>query len=210
MALALSSGKTTIVEAAHAPDLRPNAVMGAEAWGRARPVALGGFGDAPAQDTEVRALWNKDWFFFAFTCADRSVVSPGDRDGMDHFRLGDTAEVFLAPRGAKNYAEIHATPVGRKTFYFCRDYRVPAPAPPSARRVHVESDRADGRWRAFIAVPRDLLGENDAGRGYDVFFARYDYETEGARPSLSSFPVQHGEKPDFHRRGDYAILLLSP
>lgn len=185
-------------------------MAGAEAWEKARPVELAGFNRASAQGAEVRALWNEDWLFFAFRLSDGSVVSPGDRDGLDHFRLGDTAEVFIAPRGARAYAEVHATPSGHKTMYFCSDYRQPTSAPTAAVRVRVEAARDPQGWRAFIAVPRDLFGDAKNISEYDVFFARYDYEQPDARPVLSSFPAQRGDKPDFHRRSDYAILSLKP
>ena len=210
MALALFSAGEPVVTALPADALEPAAMAGAEAWKKLRPVALAGFSGAAAQDTEVRVLWNEEWLFFAFDCSDTSIVSPGDRDGLEHFRLGDTVEVFVASRGAKSYAEIHATPAGHKTLYFCGDYRRPAPAPPAADRISVEAARTERGWKAFVAVPRELLGKADRPSTCDVFFARYDYDREGARPVLSSFPGQKGDKPDFHRRADYAILELKP
>jgi len=210
MALALSSAGNPTLDAAPAPGLGPAGMAGSKAWAKARPAALAGFAGSPAQDAEARALWNKDWLFFAFSCSDRSVVSPGERDGLDQFRLGDTAEVFIAPRGLKSYAEIHATPAGRKTLYFCSDYRRPAPAPDGAARVRVEAVRDDDRgWRVFVAVPRELIAGGDEA-AYDVFLARYDYKAVDAPPVLSSFPAQRGDKPDFHRRADYAVLRLNP
>lgn len=210
MALALSSAGQPLVTAIREDALGPARMVGAAGWEKARPLVLAGFDGAPAQRAEVRVLWNKDWLFFAFDCSDNSVISPGDRDGLDHFRLGDTAEVFIAPRGAKSYAEFHATPAGCKTLYFFGDYRSASPAPAAAARVRVESER-DGRgWRSFIAVPRDLFAGDGGESGYDVFFARYDYDAPGASPLLSSFPAQHGRKADFHRRADYAVLQLKP
>ncbi|MBJ7259428.1 MAG: carbohydrate-binding family 9-like protein [Chthoniobacterales bacterium] len=210
MVLALSTPGNPALDAAPAPGLEPAGMARSEAWGKAPAVELTGFSGAPAQRARVRALWNEDWLFFAFSLSDRSIVSPGASDGLDHFRLGDTAEVFIAPRGAAHYAEVHATPAGRKTSYFCSAYRQIAAAPRGAERVTVEA-APDGRgWRAFIAVPRAILEKESGGNGYDVFFARYDYDRGGTAPVLSSFPAQHGDKPDFHRRADYAILRLTP
>jgi len=209
MALALANADTPAVRAVPAPGLEPSEMMQSALWRDAEPVSLEGFRGRDAQATSVRVLVNTKWVFCEFVCGDAAIVSPGMKDGIDHFRLGDTAEVFLAARGSAEYAEIHATPAGRSTVYFCRGYRQPAPAPPAAARVTVCSARDGDGWRAFIAVPRDLLDAVD-GEGYDIFFARYDYAADGGAPVLSSFPGQQGEKPDFHRREDYAVLRLHP
>jgi len=210
MATVFADAGTPVVSARFAPDLAPSGLISSSAWDRTPAVELHGFGQTAAQKTRVRALWNEDWIFFGFDCADASVVSPGERDGLDHFRLGDTAEVFVAPRGLSSYAEIHATPAGRKTLYFCRDYREPTDPPRGAGKIHVTASRTDRGWRAFVAVPRTVPGGTEDAREYDVFFARYDYVSAGDKPAVSSFPAQHGDKPDFHRRGDYAILRLVP
>jgi hypothetical protein len=210
MATVFADAGTPVVVARHAPDLAPSGMLSTSAWDTASTVELRGFGQAVAQKTEVRALWNEDWIFFAFDCADNSIVSPGEKDGLDHFRLGDTAEVFIAARGVPRYAEVHATPAGRKTLYFCRDYREPTDAPRGADKIDVAASKTQRGWRAFMAVPRRVPGGANEARDYDVFFARYDYASAGDKPTLSSLPAQHGDKPDFHRRSDYAILRLNP
>ena len=164
----------------------------------------------PAQEARVSALWNDEWLFFMFACSDGAIVSPGSEDGLDHFRLGDTAEVFIARRGDKSYAEIHATPAGRKTIYFCSDYRQATEPPGMAGAIRVAASPSARGWRAFFAVPRKLFGAARKDDGYDIFFGRYDYASEGGKPELSSYPVLHGSKPDFHRRENYATLLLTP
>lgn len=184
-------------------------MAGSGAWSGAQGVELSGFGGGSAQRTTVRAMWNEEFFFFEFVCRDSAIHSPGARDGLDHFLLGDTVEVFLARRGAKEYAEVHATPAGRTSFYFCCDYRRPAEAPAVASGVRVGAEAYPGGWRAVLAVPRALAPDHARGREYDVFFARYDYEAAEGKPVLSSFPAQHGTKPDFHRREDYAVLRLT-
>lgn len=210
MATVLANNGNPVVRAAPAPALIPASMQASDLWDRAPAVELHGFDGKDAQKTEVRALWNDDWLFFSFACADRAIVSPGEKDGLDHFRLGDTAEVFVARRGAAAYAEVHATPAGRKTSYFCRDYRQPADPPREAGKIVVAAEKTAPGWRAFIAVPRDVLAKSKSENEYDIFFARYDYESSDDKPALSSFPVQRGDKPDFHRRSDYAILRLTP
>jgi hypothetical protein len=210
MATVFANAGNPVIDARPAPDLHPAGMQSSEAWDRAPSMELRGFGNSESQKTEVRALWNEDWLFFAFECADSSVVSPGEKDGIDHFRLGDTAEVFLARRGEAIYAEVHATPAGWKTLYFCRDYRQSTDPPRAAEKTSVAASKTERGWRAFIAVPSVLLGGAEETSEYEVFLARYDYESAGSKPVLSSFPAQRGDKPDFHRRGDYAILRLKP
>jgi len=173
-------------------------------------VVLRGVNGADAADTTVQAFRNEKGLFFVFHSLDRRVVSPGREDGLDHFRLGDTVEVFLGRRGQPGYVEIHATPTGKKSLYFFDGYRSRIAAPPEAGLVCVDSEVGQDGWRSVIAVPWSVLGASDAAGDWEVFFGRYDYDTEGAAPSLSSFPEQLGVKPDFHRRSDYAALRFLP
>lgn len=174
------------------------------------PVLLRGVHGSEAQKTSVRIHWNDGALFFLFDCADRRVVSPGRDDGMDHFRLGDTVEVFIGCHGESAYAEFHATPAGKKSLYFFDGYRSRIAAPADADAVRVDAASTDAGWRAVIAVPWSVLGGRNGNDAWDVFFGRYDYEAEGAAPVLSSFPAQRGAKPDFHRRADYGILRILP
>ncbi|MFM8656047.1 MAG: hypothetical protein ACKOD5_02790, partial [Chthoniobacterales bacterium] len=82
--------------------------------------------------------------------------------------------------------------------------------PRDAGKIVDSAAKTTPGWLGFIAVPRDILARSKGENKYDIFFARYDYESAGATPALSSFPVQRGDKPDFHRRGDSAILRLTP
>lgn len=208
MAFAFANAGKPAIDAAFAPECGPSIMQECRDWNRARSVDLCGFGGTSSQSTEVRALWNEDWLFFAFACSDRDIVCPGTMDGIDHFLLGDTVEVFVARRGVKAYAEIHATPAGWKTVYFFGDYRKPSDPPQDARNIYVAAEKTHGGWRAFVAVPRDLFGRKETEDEYDFFLGRYDYAVQGDKPTLSSFPAQRGDKPDFHRRADYAILRL--
>lgn len=176
------------------PDQSPNAVV------------LKDVNGADAPSATVRTFWNDHTVFFVFQCADEHVVSSGREDGLDHFRLGDTVEVFIGRRGRPGYAEIHATPAGKKTLYFFDSYRSRGETPAEARRVRVDAATTHLGWRAVIAVPWSALGGTGPEGEWEIFFGRYDYDAEGSAPKLSSFPPQRGAKPDFHRRADYAIL----
>jgi len=177
---------------------------------KSRTVVLRGVNGADAADTSVQAFRNEKGLFFVFHCTDRHIVSPGREDGLDHFRLGDTVEVFLGRRGESGYVEIHATPAGKKSLYFFDGYRARIAAPPEAGLVRVDSAIVPGGWRSVIAVPWSVLGAGDTAGDWEVFLGRYDYDAEGGTPLLSSFPKQRGAKPDFHRRSDYAALRFLP
>lgn len=177
------------------------------AWDRVPSAELSGVDGSNVDPAEVRVRWNKQWVFFEFRCRDRSIVAPGDKDGIDHFKLGDVVEIFLSRVGTKNYAEVHATPAGKKSVYFFQDYRQQGAKPTEANAIIVRSEKTGDGWRALICVPWSVSG---GSRGEWEFLAgRYDYVAGSAKPSLSSFPPQTG-KPDFHLRSRYARLELRP
>jgi hypothetical protein len=118
-------------------------------WEAATPVSLQGVGGAEAQPARLRARWNDERIFFEFVCCDRSVVSPGARDGLDHFKLGDVVEIFLGRAGQDDYAEVHATPAGKKAWYFFQGYRRAVSAPAAVRGIEV---RAEKTARSEIVV----------------------------------------------------------
>ena len=199
-----------IVEARQEQNFDVSAALGGSGGRELPPVVLRGVNGTKAQNASVRACWNGDALFFVFDCTDRAIVSPGVKDGLDHFRLGDTVEVFIGRRGESSYAEIHATPAGKKSLYFFDGYRRRVPVSAEADRVRVASATTGSGWRAVLSIPWSVLGGKAPGEAWDVFFGRYDYEAEGGAPVLSSFPAQHAAKPDFHRREDYAIMRVDP
>ena len=177
-----------------------------DAWTSAAPAVLRGVDGVRVPLAEVRARWNKSAIFFEFRCHDDSVVSPGQRDGLDHFKLGDVVEIFLGRRGDPSYVEVHATPSGKKTVYAFRGYRE-ASDPPAG--CEVRAGKVKGGWRAVLAVPWHAAGGGPEKQSWELLAGRYDYDEAGASPVLSSFPGQNG-KPDFHERGCYARLQLLP
>jgi len=172
-------------------------------WSAAPEAVLAGVDGKDAAPARMRARWNDEWLFFEFVCRDEALVSPGSKDGEDHFKLGDVVEIFVGSSGRPEYIEVHATPEGYKSVYAFQGYRQSAKAPAGCE---VRAGKMPGGWRAVISIPRDVLG----GKGPWEFLAgRYDYEEEGGRPMLSSFPAQTG-KPDFHDRSRFAVLELQP
>jgi hypothetical protein len=198
------------VVAIRAPQLEMSAAWDdRKEWGVAPAAALRGVDGAAAEKADVRARWNETGIFFDFVCRDTAIVAPGREDGLDHFRLGDVVEIFLARTGAASYAEVHATPAGRKSLYFFRGERSKGPVPAAAARVEVRAASIRGGWRAVMFVPWAALGADGPVEVCDFLAGRYDYAVAGGSPVLSSFPVQTG-RPDFHERGRYACLVLRP
>jgi len=196
-----------ILAAVFASSLNPGrAWSDVDGWIRCPEVALSGVDGAEVDPASVRARWNDEWLFFEFTCRDKSIVSPGRKDGEDHFKLGDVVEVFVGRHGSPAYLEVHATPAGRKTVYAFGDYREPT-KDPTGSEVRCAQD--GGGWRAVISIPWSALGGSPETDEWEFLAGRYDYDTSGDRPVLSSFPAQTG-KPDFHRRSRYARLELKP
>lgn len=165
---------------------------------------MSGIDGSRVEKAAVRSRWNNDWLFFEFVCRDASIVSPGRKDGEDHFKIGDVVEVFVGRAARPDYLEVHATPAGRKTVYAFRAYRETkkAPAGPVVR-----CEETGGGWRAVISIPWSALGGMPDAGSWEFLAGRYDYEAAGGRPALSSFPAQSG-KPDFHDRSRFARLEL--
>lgn len=196
-----------VLTAVSAPGLDPDRAWRDRAgWADVPAAVLRGVDGTEVLPAEVRARWNESAVFFEFLCRDESVVSPGGRDGLDHFRLGDVVEVFLGRRGQSGYVEVHATPAGRMTVYAFRAYRRAAP-PPSGSEVR--AGPVDGGWRAVLAIPWPPPGGNPRKPVWEILAGRYDYAEPGGAPVLSSFPAQTG-RPDFHARDRYARLELQP
>ncbi|MEX1110196.1 MAG: hypothetical protein WEB31_00195 [Chthoniobacterales bacterium] len=196
-----------VLTAVSAPGLDPDGAWSdRRGWAGVPPAMLRGVDGTVAEPAEVRARWNGSVLFVEFLCRDESVVSPGTRDGLDHFKLGDVVEVFLGRRGQPGYVEVHATPAGRKTVYaFCAYRRA---APPVAGS-EVRAGPVDGGWRAVLSIPWPSPGGSPGEEGWEILAGRYDYAEPGGTPVLSSFPGQTG-RPDFHARGRYARLELQP
>ena len=173
-------------------------------WEALPAVTLSGVGGTPAEPAEVRARWNDEWLFFEFVCRDTALIVPGRADGEDHFKIGDVVEVFVAQRGKPSYVELHATPEGRQTVYAFRDYRRAADGPDG---MVGQAGRIEGGWRAVLALPWPAVGAPPEDGDWEFLAGRYDYDKEGGRPVLSSFPAQTG-KPDFHDRARYGRLKL--
>jgi hypothetical protein len=60
--------------------------------------------------TQVRLLWDANWFYIRFTCTGSEVYSPFTHHG-DKLYQGDVVEVFIDPKGdAHHWLEVEVSP----------------------------------------------------------------------------------------------------
>lgn len=190
----------------YAPNFNPErALHDKAAWINVPPVTLRGSHKIETEPATMRVLWNDQAAFFVFNGTDKNIVSPGKRDGLEQYVIGDTAEIFMGRRGERGYIELHATPTGKKTFYFYSNYFVPTDPPKADKDIRVVSTQIKDGWRTIFTVPWEVFGGREAKNGWDVFFSRYDYDELGGKKFLSSYPVLD-EEPNFHKRKRYALL----
>ncbi len=172
----------------------------------------------------VRLLWNEKYLYIGFEFIDTDVVAEGLTDQKRHFKLGDTAEVFLKPENQSWYWELYVTPRGHKTAYFFLGRGLcglPGGYPEnlalkgmitaaSIQGTLNNSWDKDKKWTAEIAVPLSeltLQGEKlDQNTSWLIFFGRYNYGRYLCVCENSSFPPQR--KINYHAHDDYARLKL--
>ncbi|MBA3997133.1 MAG: hypothetical protein C0466_08175 [Candidatus Accumulibacter sp.] len=121
-------------------------------------------------------------------------------------------EAFVGARGAPAYREFNFSPAGAWAAYAFSAYRQAAgelPAAAPAIRV-ARDDGRDGEEAAslslFATVAADCLPP--AGEGLDIGLSMV---VEAADGTLSYRALRHcAERPDFHRRDSFALLLPFP
>ncbi|WP_309380562.1 carbohydrate-binding family 9-like protein [Cerasicoccus frondis] len=176
-----------------------------------------------AQGGQVQFAWNEEYLFVGVNFIDSDVVAEGSKNGEQHFRLGDVAEIFLWPEDNTWYWELYATPAELQSAYF-----YPGPGRlgvPSSFEHIMElevSAQVDGTlnqwpgkdqsWTAEVAIPVSALTERSEQWGPDsnwrVLIGRYNYSAELPRVEHSALiPLS---KTSFHLREEYGQLKLLP
>lgn len=176
-------------------------------------------GRSPVDAGCVRFGIDASYFFARFDFDDEDIVAEGEADGLLHYELGDTAELFLKPTNETYYWEFYATPGGRwATLFWPGGGRRALPSslnyiPKAKPELTVTLDgnlndwhTRDRSWQATLRVPLLELEQHGAKLPGDwlVLASRYNYSRWLARPELTSFPAL--PVADFHRTSDYVPL----
>jgi len=205
-----------------------------EAWRHAKQVAL----DIPRDQQQqgltleekgtARLLWDDRFLYVGFEFVDSDVVALGKEDDEGQHLMGDVAEIFLKPTDQTWYWELHVTPAGYVTQYWCvgrgrwglKDEgrhvkpRFVQAAAQVQGTLNNDTDRDQG-WTAEVAIPwKDLDRFNerpDPRANWTILLARYNYtryRVQATGPELTSWPVL--PRAFFHLVEDYAPLKLVP
>ena len=173
---------------------------------------------------KVRLLWNEKYLFVGFEFTDADIIAESAGDQLQHYTLGDTAELFLKPENRSWYWECYVTPKSHKTSFFfpsrgmrglpsvfsktaaLKDMKAAAYAKGSLNN----SWDGDRKWTAEIAIPRNEVGMAGEKLAPDVpwliFFGRYNYGRNLETRDLSAYPEQ--DRMDYHTYEEYARLKM--
>jgi len=145
------------------------------AWGDAgviRDMVLAHTQEKPAQNTEVRLLWDEEFLYVSFVCYDRFIYNTYTQPDDPIYANQDCVEVFLNPdMDPRLYYELNVSPAN--VTWTGISYRPRFPDRPhhiftafNPRRfstaTHVEgemnaADQASRLWSAEYAIPFDCL-----------------------------------------------------
>jgi hypothetical protein len=142
---------------------------------------------------------------------DSDVVAKGEKDGDEHYRLGDCGEIFIQQDGAANYWEIWVAPTGYRTVatWQARQELESIGTLIAGKSMEVstaingtlnDGKSNDNGWIMTATIP---LPENSDTNVWKILVARQNYDSrlDKAVRELSSFPQI--SKTDFHRTEDY-------
>ena len=173
---------------------------------------------------KVRLLWNEKYLFIGFEFTDADVIAEGETDQLNHYLLGDVAEVFLKPENQTWYWECYVTPKGKKTAFFFPSRGMVGLPSVFSKKIALKDLKAAGcirgsvnnpwdkdrKWTAEMAIPREEIGLAGEKLAPDVpwliFFGRYNYGRNLKWRDLSAYPEQ--ERMDYHIHEDYARLKM--
>ncbi len=175
-----------------------------QAWEMAPPVRFcadwQGKNADPQRETEVRALWTREWLYVRFIAGYRTITvfSDAEPNGRrDELWDRDVCEAFLQPPGSKAgcYKEIEVAPNG-----FWVDLDI-APGEKrdlqSGLRRRVRMDESSKTWQAVLALPMGKLAERFALP--TVWRANF-FRVEGASEPrfYSAWRPTNTAQPNFH------------
>lgn len=149
-----------------------------EAWKRSAVIAglfpatdAGGDARLANLPTTVRVLWDPQFLYVAFECADDEVYGTGEARARDQLYMEDVCEVFLEGVGdGRQIFEVQSSPRGRNytvLYLYTRDSEYSA-----GNRLAQEYCRTD-RWKfpGWEAPGLKTAGRSRVGKGWTVEMA---------------------------------------
>jgi hypothetical protein len=182
------------------------------------------FGRRPEEEGIVRLAWDDEYLYIGVELMDSDIIAEGAENHMQHYNLGDVAEVFLKPDDCTWYWELYVTPAGKmSTFWF--PGRGCLGLPSCFERHHFDMKVAaqcdgtlnnwqdrDQRWTAEMAIPVSELtarGESFGSQArWTILVARYNYSRylPFTGPEFSMIPQL--SQLNYHLLEEYARLKL--
>ncbi len=174
------------------------------AWEMAPPVRFcadwQGKNADPQRETEVRALWTREWLYLRFIARYRTITIYSDAEPngrRDQLWDRDVCEVFLQPPGSKPgcYKEIEVAPNG---FWIDLDI---APGKKqdlqSGLRRRANVDEQNKAWQAVVALPMKSLAERFE---VPIVWRANFFRVEGASEPrfYSAWRPTNTPQPNFH------------
>jgi hypothetical protein len=168
--------------------------------------------------------WDSNSLYVRADFEDSDILAKGDKDGLEHYLLGDVLEVFLKPADRSWYWEIWASPRGKKTSLFWaergkmgsevgQDRHLSILASADINGTLNDSSDRDKSWACELAIPiKDLTAPGAAftpGEEWLILIARQNYsgQVDLSHRELSMFPAL--SKSDYHLYEQYATLRLA-
>ncbi len=172
----------------------------------------------------VKIVYDDKNIYFAFELEDKDILAEGNGVQLHHYRLGDTAEIFLKPLNETWYWELYVTPHSQQTS-FRYDGRgvmgLPSsfsttPMLPGMKSVSTyvgtlnNSWDEDTKWYSEVVIPLDELTQRgvklDDKTPWLVFFGRYNYGR--SMPLYENSVVPKMNRLNHHSYEEFGLLKL--
>ena len=195
-------------------------------WQKSKGLTLlvPGSGDGePLEPAEAKIAWRDDQLWVSLAMKDSDIIAHGDKNGQEHYRLGDCCEIFLKPEFADWYWEIWINPRGNYTTLFWnkrgqrgsevnKPYTFELTAAAAIGGTLNDSTDTDSGWRLEVEIPFDGLlqdGKLVKSGQWTILIARQNFtgQVDKDHRELSSFPRL--SKPNFHLSEEYDVLNLA-
>lgn len=184
-------------------------------WQKVKPLELGisrqseSQGKTLKEKGQVKAIWRDNSLWISAQFDDGDVVAKGDRNGQEHYKLGDCLEIFLKPEHSDWYWEIWVNPKGNYTTVF---WEKKGQQHSRTFELNAACGKTETGWSVELELPFDGLlqqgGLLKLGQ-WTMLVARQNYsgDVDINTRELSSYPRL--SQNNFHLTNEYAKLLLA-